>query len=218
MVTKTGDSRLCGSRAQIQLWVCLSPENTAGLKVSQWEAMGGSPVPLGSMGKPGCRFLTQDASSSKYFSTRKAAPLLMASKPAWEALSQQYEMKAESPRLPTPKPLHPPQLSLPVGLSNNEVPSGIRCGGTGCWWGRQEGERAKNKGILLEYEREGSPQWIDRWLCDWRDWMVRKQEKRCQGWKPQRPSGHPVYSYHKRPSPGVVCVQRRQNGCFVEVN
>ena len=34
----------------------------------------------------------------------------------------------------------------------------------------------------------------------------------------QRPSGHPVYSYHKTPSPGVVRVQQRQNGCFVEMD
>lgn len=191
MVTKMGSSQLCGSTAQIQLWGCPFLENTEALKVRQWEAMDGSPLALGSMGKPGERFLTPKMPALPNISQQGRLPhYWWPQSLPWEALSQQHEMKAEYPRLPTPKPLHSPHLSLPVDLSNNEVPSGIRHRARGRWWGRQKGEGARNKGIILEYEREGSPQWIDKWLCDWKDWMVGKQEKRCQGWKPKRPSRH----------------------------
>lgn len=150
------------------------------LKVGQWEAVG-APLPLRSRGEPGGRFLIPKMPALPNVSQQRRLPHYWWPRSLhWEALNQQYEKKTESPSLPTANPLHSPHVSLPVDLCNNEVLSRIRHGAMECYWGRQNGEGAENKEVILDYEinqeRTVPGEQTNDHVIE-KNWMVGKQSR-----------------------------------------
>lgn len=120
-------------------------------------------------------------------------------------ITKQHEIKRKSSSLLLIKPLCSPQLSLPLGLSKNEVPGRDKTWAHVVLIGKAERRRGREQRSNFEIwgKSKRGQSLMNRitttWLKRTTGWWESNEEKGCGGQNPRRPWGSPAYSYHKTP-------------------